>query len=56
MKTIEDLVTEGLNTVYDELGRLYGDREDIVDLVAQAAEDWVIACKVEANDEAKGNV
>ena len=45
-QTIRELVTEALNTVYDKL-KTMGDDPDMVDLVTDAAYEWIVTCYTE---------
>lgn len=42
---IEEIVNDGLNSVYDDL-RQYGDREDFVELVTEAARRYAMECVI----------
>lgn len=45
-RTIADIVTDGLNTVFDEIGKEYGDLppDEFVEQVKRAATDWAKEC------------
>lgn len=45
-QSIRELITEALNTVYDKL-KTMGDDPDMVDLVTDAAYEWINECYVQ---------
>jgi len=47
---VDDIVTEGLNTVYDKLGK-HGDDPNIIEYVKKAAEDYITLCVTEGAEE-----
>ena len=42
--TMETFVVEGLNSVYDQIAKHFGDQPGFVELVSKAAESWARDC------------